>query len=368
MTEFFSHLNWIQGYSERSAGEVPNTYSALYRLSALMTTGHINPGEGRGVLLDNGLADISWKLTWREDHETPDEHLIERLGDVDGYVIFMHGWTGNHRVWEELPALLALENPRLVSISVDHNGFGNTRFVDETPNLDNCNPPAAMRSLERWLSLLHLRSRQGDRPKVINFVGHSMGGAALFYLNPLNWRLGEETRYAIAPALLLQDELHSVFFTALGTSINILQYIGFFKFIERVIKPELIDILCAGASDYVKKLHSTEYEVTPRGITGATLVAMGLLHDHEIPRRWDTFRVILGHKDRMVGLSPMMDLLSDMEFPTANIRVVPGSHYLFSIGKDVVFQHAQNRELVVQDILALHERALDIQKHGVLIG
>jgi hypothetical protein len=89
-----------------------------------------------------------------------------------------------------------------------------------------------------------------------------------------------------------------------------------------------------------------------------------MLDNYEIPRAWDTFNVMLGHKDFLVGLTPMIDLLGELEFPVANIRVVPGSHYMFSVGPEYVFQHAQNRDLAAQDILLLHERALEMQKTG----
>jgi hypothetical protein len=91
---------------------------------------------------------------------------------------------------------------------------------------------------------------------------------------------------------------------------------------------------------------------------------MGLLHNWEIAHKWDLFRVMLGHKDSLVGLVPMMDLLSSLEVPAGQVRVVAGSHYMFSVGRETAFQHAQNRELVVQDILDLHDRALHVQKTG----
>ena len=100
-------------------------------------------------------------------------------------------------------------------------------------------------------------------------------------------------------------------------------------------------------------------------------MAMGRLNDYEIARNWDLFRVMLGHRDRLVGLTDMMDLLGKMEFPAANLRVVAGSHYMFSVGSEDptnAFQHAQNRELVVQDILDLHERAVQMQKAGQKVG
>ncbi|MCA9914309.1 MAG: hypothetical protein KC496_13230, partial [Anaerolineae bacterium] len=74
------------------------------------------------------------------------------------------------------------------------------------------------------------------------------------------------------------------------------------------------------------------------------------------------------HRDALVGLSSMMDLLSLMEVPAGNVRVVAGSHYMFSVGQDTAFQHAQNRDLALQDILNLHSQALTLQKTGQWVG
>jgi hypothetical protein len=202
-----------------------------------------------------------------------------------------------------------------------------------------------------------LNLRRQEQPKVINFVGHSMGGAALFYLDPLRWQMGEETRYSVAPALLLEDEQNRVFYTTLGIGIGIVNLLPVFEIVERALKPNVIEALCHGASHYVKQAHTDQYAATPRGVTASTFVAMGLLNNREIARTFDLFRVILGHRDRLVDVVSMMDLLSELEFPAAHIRVVAGTHYLFSVGIDSAFQHAQNRELIVQDILELHERA-----------
>jgi hypothetical protein len=268
-----------------------------------------------------------------------------------------------------MPAMVVTGNRRLVAISLDHNGFGGSVFIDATPSVESCNPPAAMRTIERWLEVVKLRRQPGERdPKVINLVGHSMGGAMLFYLNPMNWRYGEETRLALAPALLLNDTLHKAFFTALGVGIGLVDRLRILTPVERLIQPRMVDAVCEGSSDFVKQAHTEQYNQTPRGITAATFEAMGLLNNREIPRTWDLFRIMLGHKDVLVGLIPMMDMLSEMEFPAGNVRVVAGSHYMFSVGRQTALQHSQNRELVVQDILDLHQRALGRQKSGKLVG
>ncbi len=362
-------LAWVRGYFHRAAGDVPGTQVALYRMSDLVNRGFISPNEGRGFLLDANLIDFVWEVTWADSQDTPDEELESAIGEVEGYAIFMHGWTGNHTIFESIPGLVVANNPRLVAISVDHNGFGETRFVNETPTLEQCCPPSAMKTIEEWIDVIKIRRQPGQRdPKVINFIGHSMGGAALFYLNPLKWRVGEETRLALTPALLLDDEMKRIFFTALGIGISLVNMLRVFEFVERVIKPQVIETVCSGGSFFVRRAHALQYQQTPRGTTAATFTAMGLLQNREIPRRWDNFRVTLGHRDSLVGLVPMLDLLSSMEFPSSHVRVVAGSHYLFSVGPENVFQHAQNRELVVQDILDQHAGAYRLQRTGLKVG
>jgi pimeloyl-ACP methyl ester carboxylesterase len=370
------HMAWSRGHYRRGFGELPNTQTAIYRLSNLMARGLVGAQEGKQLLQDGGLTDFVFQLTWAEDFDTPDDLLERHLEDCDGFVVFIHGWTGNHKIWEKLPSKVVTSNRKLVALSVDHNGFGNSRFIDNLPKTEDCNPPAAMRTLQKVIDLLKIRRQPGSpRPKVINFVGHSMGGATLFYLNPILWKYGEVTRYALAPALLLEDEVHRAFYTTLGTGLNILQRVPMLEFIERAIQPRMIEVLCNGASEFVKREHDRQYKDTPRGITGATFRAMGLLRDSEIAHDYDTFRVILGHKDNLVGLTPMIDLLGHLEFPVKNMRVVPGSHYMFSVAErshdsedERVYQHAQSREVICQDILDLHARAYDMQKSGRIFG
>jgi hypothetical protein len=368
---------WVRGHYRRGEGLEPNTQTALYRVSNLADRGLIGSKDGRDFLTAGGLVDFAFQLTWAEDFDTPDNLLERHLEEAEGFVVFIHGWTGNHRIWERLPSMVVAQNRKLVALAVDHNGFGRSRFQNNLPPIESCNPPAAMNTMQRFVDLMQLRRQPGDpKPRVINFVGHSMGGATLFYLNPILWNYGEVTRYACAPALLLEDEVHQTFYTTLGTGINLLQRVPMLEFVERAIQPRMIDVLCNGASVFVRQEHTRQYRDTPRGITGSTFRAMGLLRDCEIAHDWDTFRVILGHKDNLVGLINMMDLLGHLEFPVSNMRVVPGSHYMFSVEEDDsgeiigerVYQHAQSRECVVLDILNLHDRAYDMQKTGKVYG
>jgi pimeloyl-ACP methyl ester carboxylesterase len=372
MTFYRPTLPWVTGYLKREPGRIDNTYTADYSLVDLIRKGLVDAEDADRMLGESGLEDFFWQLTWPEDYETPDEYLSDRIINVQGYCIFVHGWTGNHKIWEDLPGLTVMANRRLVAISVDHNGFGKSVFREHSPALEACNPPAAMKVLEDWVDVLKIRRQPGQpQRKVLNFIGHSMGGATLFYMDPMKWAFGETTRYALAPALLLEDDQHRRFYTALGTGIGILQRIPALEFVERLVKPTVVNRLTAGSSVYVKEVHTAQYNDTPRGITGATFVAMGRLQNTEIAHNWDLFRVMLGHRDPLVGLTAMMDLLGKLEVPAGNVRVVPGTHYMFSIGNETptnAYQHAQNRELVVQDILGLNERAYKMQTQGQLVG
>jgi pimeloyl-ACP methyl ester carboxylesterase len=372
MNERNPHMKWVAGYSGRRAGRVPDTWIAEYKLSDLMRKNYIDRAVAQDFLQKSGLADFHWEITWPEDFEMPDEMLVDRIAEVRGYVVWVHGWTGNMHIWEDLPGMVVKSNRQLVSIAIDHNGFGLSLFEDSTPPLESCNPPAAMRTLHHFIEMIKIRRQPGQtRTKVINFVGHSMGGATLFYLNPMLYAYGEVTRMALAPALLLEDETHRAFYQTLGLGISILQRLPVLEVVERFIKPSVLQTLAAGATDEVKKIHKRQYGETPRGITGATFMAMGRLRNTEIAHEFDLMQVVLGHRDPLVGLVAMMDLLGSLEFPAKNIHVVPGTHYNFSVGHETpqnAYHHAQTREMIVQDVLQLHQKAIDMQKKGRIVG
>lgn len=372
MSQLNPHLNWMAGYTTRRAGRIPDTYTAEYKLTDLIQKGYIDRREAQDFLNGAGLVDFHWEITWPEDFELPDEMLVDRLANVQGYVLWVHGWTGNMLIWEDLPGMVVRSNRRLVSIAIDHNGFGASVFEDETPPLDQCNPPAAMRTLQKFIDLIKIRRQRGQQGnKVINLVGHSMGGATLFYMNTMLWNFGEVTRFAVSPALLLEDESHRAFYQTLGLGIGILQRLPVLEIVERFIKPSVLRTLASGASEAVKHIHDVQYNETPRGITGATFMAMGRLKDFEIAHDFDLMRVMLGHKDPLVGLVSMIDLLGKLEFPASNIHVVPGTHYMFSVGVESpmnAYHHAQAREILVNDIIELHNRAIEKQKVGPRFG
>jgi pimeloyl-ACP methyl ester carboxylesterase len=360
-----AQTNWAAGYLSRRDGLIPGTQRAQYSLTDLAARGLLQRAQVNRMLMDSALLNFTWHLIWADESPTPDADLPRCVAGADGYVVFIHGWTGSNAIWEHLPSLVVQRNPRLVSLVVDHNGFGETPFATEMPDMGHCGPLAAMRAVERWLDLLQVRRQPGDpRPRVVNFVGHSMGGAALFFLQENQWRLAEQTRMALAPALLLHDEMHRAFYTTLGLGIGLVGRIRALQVIDHVVSPSVLETLAEGATPEVKAEHARIYEVTPKSVTARTFAAMGLIEDHPVPHAWDYFRVILGHRDRLVGLMPMLALLEELEFNSDQVRVVMGTHYLFSVGMDMERWHSQNRAIVLHDILHLHNEALQRQRTG----
>ena len=134
--------------------------------------------------------------------------------------------------------------------------------------------------------------------------------------------------------------------------------------IDNVVSPRVLDTLTDGATEAVIAEHRRIYDVTPKSVTARTFAAMGVIRQHPQIQSWEYMRVVLGHRDVLVGLIPIMNLLQDLAFRVHQVRVVMGTHYLFSLGEDMQVFHEQNRALVLQDILELHEVALKRQKSG----
>ena len=112
MTVQSTSLRWASGCFQRGNGDVPGTYTANYRLSDLIEQDLISSDAARQFLAAAGLVDCVWQMTWADDSLTPTEDLETRLASGHGYVIFIHGWTGNHTIWESIPSLVAANDRR----------------------------------------------------------------------------------------------------------------------------------------------------------------------------------------------------------------------------------------------------------------
>jgi pimeloyl-ACP methyl ester carboxylesterase len=330
--------------------------SASYTLSYLIQAGLIRRKRAALFRDQTGLADFAWRVYWPKE-AVGGRNYAEAMARAQGFVVFLHGWDGSHAIWERIPALVCSGNPRLVALAADVNGFGGSPFADELPAIEACDPAANMAAVERWIELLRLRTSQRAtrRWRPITFVGHSMSGAALFYLDESRWRRHEVARLAVAPALLINDGLRQSFYKALGVGIWAGASAETLGWLKTRLAPSIVEMLIGEASQAVKDRHVYTFNHTPKGVLAQTFFAMGATPDQVKPRRWRRFHVVLGHKDRLVGLKPMLDLLEELGMTSNQIRVVLGDHYLFSASNQSRRLHTRNRRIVVRRILALHE-------------
>lgn len=348
---------WVGGYTAWLPERQQPVRRVGYTLADLVRRNLIDGDAFAAFSENSGLADFAWRLLWADDDDRPDaESIAAKIQAADGLLVFIHGWDGSGEIWEDLPALAVRNRPNLVALVPDVNGFGGSPFLDPSPDAARCDPPAVMASVEAWLDLLEVRPANRVRPVVI--VGHSMGGASLFFADPARWRTGELGRVAAAPALLLNDKQRQNFYRALGAGIRLS---GISEFIDRlaenVIAPRIIDALAGGGSDRVLAEHRRIYRATPEGVIARTFAAMGQLAADLANDGWQHFRVVLGHRDRLVGLNAMLDLLEEIAFDPAQIRVVLGDHYFFSVGEHSI--HARNRELLLADILNVADELVE---------
>jgi len=351
-----SKWDWVRGHGAIRQETTEGIVSAGYTLNTLAQAGLISQQSAVCFRDQTGLADFAWRVFWPQI--AVEKQRYQRvMTRAQGFVIFLHGWDGSHAIWEQIPAQVCAANPRLVALAADVNGFGGSPFADELPAVEACDPAANMATIEHWIKLLGLRSspRAAHRLRVVTLVGHSMSGATLFYLNESRLRRDEVARLAIAPALLVNDALRKSFYKALGVSIWAGSTGDMLGWLKARLAPSVVKMLIGASSRAVKAEHVRIFNATSNGVLAQTLFAMGAIPRQVKPHRWRHFHVVLGHKDRLVGVKPMLELLEKLGFTTDQVRVVLGDHYLFSVSNQSRRLHLRNREIMVEEILALHE-------------
>jgi hypothetical protein len=155
--------------------------------------------------------------------------------------------------------------------------------------------------------------------------------------------------------MLHKDAVKQTLYRTLGLSIGAgLQYDFLDRFKERLVGP-MMEVLAANASRVVKKEHARMFQKVAKGTIAQTFFALGLAEQDPLERRWDNVFVMLGHSDRLVALSPTLDLLATMGLQSWNIQVLLGDHYFFSVSRHSRKLHGFNRAEVLRHILRLHE-------------
>jgi pimeloyl-ACP methyl ester carboxylesterase len=340
--------NWIEISGKVRQEAQKGVYSASYDLHDVMQSKGISKKELNEFQKKTGLETIYWRTYWRRGD------LIKMGGRdrmprrADCMVVFMHGWDGCGEIFENLPARVCESEAKVLVLVPDVNGFYRSRFL-EPKNLRyaQCNPQANMRAVEEWLHIIGVLG--GRRHMPIVFVGHSMSGAALFYLNKKKWKNHRFGRLALAPALLMNDSLRKGFYNALGLGI----WAGNALSLNRVsdsVSPLVVNQLIAGASKAVQNAHETVFKRTAKSTLANTFAAMGQANAPAQPSKWADFKVLLGHTDRLVGLTSMLDLLVQLGFTSRQVSVLLGDHYFFSVGHHSRSLHRESREVTFEKI------------------
>ncbi len=349
---------WVHGHSAVEQEPISDVERASYAFSGLADQGLMTTRQLADFQDATGLADFAWRAFWNKTSlRRADDQLRRLMRRTQGFVIFMQGWGGGVHLWDPLPALVCAANPRLVALAPDLNGFGRSSFLSDFPSLDKCDPHGVMRAVACWVELLGLRSgpRASKRLRVITFVGHSTSGAALFHLRSQDWRDNEQARCAIAPTLLGNDQLSRQFNAALGLKNNPREKL------KSRLPATVVDKLLSGASRATRSEYRRVIESTPQGTLTQTFYALQASQHKLKSQDWSNFQVILGHDDRLVNVSSMLDFLDELGFAPNQIQVVMGNHYLFHGSDHDRRAHLRNRETVLGEILYLHEQCREKQ-------
>ena len=348
---------WIDISSQVRAEVEPGVYSASYTMRKMVKGGVISAQEFKKFQKKTLLDNLYWRAYWRRWDVIAAggrTHLPRKVGAV---VVFMHGWDGSGEIWENLPARVLGKEQNLLILVPDVNGFLRSPFQQPDEfGFKHCTPAADMRAIELWLELIGIFGGRRHTPVV--FVGHSMSGAALFYLNKNRWQQHRIGRVALAPALLMNDALRKSFYRTLGLGIFASQKLSLEQ-ITNKLSPVIINQLISGASKSVQATHKRVFKATAKETLSYTFYAMGRVKQPRHGKKWEDFMVILGHDDRLVGILPMLTLLAKFGFGSRQIRAVLGDHYFFSVGQHSRGLHQESREITLEEICRMVKACRD---------
>lgn len=339
---------WIEVSSSVRSEAEDSVYSATYTLKKLVEGGVISNQQLRQFQKKTFLDDYYWRAFWRRGDLIAAGGRAQLPQKVDAVVVFLHGWDGNGEIWENIPARVLGNEQNILVLVPDVNGFYRSPFKrpDEI-GFQHCNPSADMRAIEYWLELLGVLGGRRHTPVV--FVGHSMSGAALFYLNEKRWKQHRIGRVALAPALLMNDGLRKSFYRTLGIGIYASQKLSLEQ-LSNSLSPRVINQLISGASKSVQATHKRVFKATAKETLAITFYAMGRAKLPKHAKKWQDIKVVLGHEDRLVGLTSMLALLVRLGISSRQVRVVLGDHYFFSVGQHSRSLHNENREIALDEI------------------
>jgi hypothetical protein len=128
------------------------------------------------------------------------------------------------------------------------------------------------------------------------------------------------------------------------------------------LTPRTVEKLIGTAGEASRAEHMRVFETTPKGTLAQTFYALGATVEEVESMRWRNFRAVLARDDQLLDVSRMLHLLDDLGLAPHQIQVVRGDHFFFSVSDDNHQAYLRNREIVVGDILHLHEVCRERQR------
>ncbi len=293
-----------------------------------------------------GLADFYWEVSYYQEPNT-ESPLAQVLAEVDGFVIFLHGWCGSHLIWEDLPIRLIEQYPRLVCLNLDISGFAQALYLDTSNKTEYARIDNMMASIEYWLGAIGLwPSTYRQQKPFYLFVGHSMGGGMLFYKNQPNWQNEIYGCYLMSPSMYYHDLKRSLFYRLVATAI-LIPYTGLIKILS---SHGVVWVAMNEASQLVKREHTQNFKNSSLRTLKNTLDGIG--KSPPPPRTdWSQFKVVLGNRDVLVSPKHMLNFVEQLGFKPDQIRVTMGDHYFFSYDETSPITHKHNRQTVLTDLI-----------------
>lgn len=329
-----------------------NVVTKPYHLAEIAQQGLSCPSESFTHFQHRtGLADFFWEASY-DEQLYGNQPLNELFQHVEGVVIFLHGWDGSHRIWEDLPQRLVEQNPRLVCLNADINGFGQSPFIDDHPKPEQATLPAAMAAVEQWLDIIGAGQRD-SRPFHL-FVGHSMGAGMMFYKDDSN-QTARYGCYVMAPGIFYRNILRYWAYKVVALATLIPGITPLKNLTARLV----IRFAMNNASQVAKYEHEHTFYRSSFKTLAHSLA--GIAASPEPTRTdWSQYRVVLGHTDILARLPTTIVMLQRLGFTPDQIKVLVGDHYFFSYDETSPESHRYNREIVLNDLLNFCQRLTNI--------
>ena len=308
-------FRWASG-SERTAMLAPDLQRADFRLSTLAAARLFDEAALARFVATTGYADLGFSVYGNSGRigALTDPSAFARATEV---VVLVHGMFCDRDSWALVAPSVCRDNAQALVITVDHSGFGDSRFAAAVPTDEHASPRGLVAMLMGWLELAGMR----DLPTVL--VGHSMAGASL--LTVRDDELSERvSRLAITPVFPAVDARYR---TLLKIAAGLLPSVG----AVRVLKRLMARFFASAARDYTEReqrMMATQFERASLQV----VAQVSRQYARSAPAKGDELQrciVLIGDQDPVAPARILEPALDALGFPRTHVRrmATTGGHF-----------------------------------------